>query len=171
MVKYLGSKLEFSHPCYSNTVLAYSNFNYSVVLKTKHRSYNNLWITMIQVLQSWSGIMLYKCDWISENQPLCGFRKINHSVTFHTLNTYCWNKLLHSTNQHYRELNVRLYNELPATLWNILIATSVLLWQQGKVLGSIYFRPDKVVDFSKSRHKCTAQTAGLLLIAVCRIPL
>ena len=56
-----------------------------------------------------------------------GFQKINHFVTIRTLNIYSWNKILHSTNQQYIELSVSLYRELPETLWNILIASSVLI--------------------------------------------
>ena len=38
---------------------------------------------------------------------------------------------------------------------NILITASVLLWQQRKVLSSIYFMHDKMVDFPKSRYVYT----------------
>ena len=82
-----------------------------------------------------------------------GFRKINHFVTFDTLNISSSNKTLHSTNKHYFEHRIFLYHELPEILLNILKATCVLLWQQCKVLGSIYFTIDKVVDFPKSGHK------------------
>ena len=75
-------------------------------------------------------------------------------VTFHTLNIYSLNTVLHSINQQYSKLSVSLYHELPETLWNILIAASVFLRQQGKVLGSIYFMRDKVVDLPISGHIC-----------------
>ena len=81
------------------------------------------------------------------------FRKINHFVTFDTSNIYVWNIASHSRNPHYSELSFTLYNELPEFLGNILIAVCILLWQQGKVLGSTYFIRDKVVDFPKSGHK------------------
>ena len=32
-------------------------------------------------------------------------------------------------------------------------AARIMFWQQGKVLGSIYFMRDKVVGFPKSYHK------------------
>ena len=47
------------------------------VTKTKHNIWNN-WITNVT-----------------------GFNKINHFVTFDTLNVYGRNKVLHTTNQHY----------------------------------------------------------------------
>ena len=43
---------------------------------------------------------------------------------------------------------------------NILITASVLLWQLGQVLVSIYFTHDKVVDFPKSGHIYSATTLG-----------
>ena len=96
---------------------------------------------------------------------MTGFQKINHFVTFHTLNIYSWKKyILHRTNKHYIELSVILYHELPETLQNILIAASVLLWQQGKVLGSIYFMHDKVVDFPKSYSNAKSQFIYLIAI-------
>ena len=49
-----------------------------------------------------------------------GFQKINHFVTFNTLNISSSNKALHSTNQHCSELKISLYHELPEILWNIL---------------------------------------------------
>jgi len=48
--------------------------------------------------------------------------------------------------------SISLYHELPDILWNHLIATFVLLWQQGTIPGSIYFTHDKVVDFPKFSH-------------------
>ena len=86
------------------------------------------------------------------------FRKINHFVSFDTLNIYSWNKALHNTNQNYCELSFTLYYKLPEILWNILIAVCIQLWQQGKVLVSIVFMHDKVVDFPKSGHICKCMT-------------
>ena len=80
------------------------------------------------------------------------FWKINHFVTFDTLNISSLNKALHSVNPHNSELGIGLYHELPETSRNISRAACVLLWQQHKVLGSIYFTHDKVVDFPKSSH-------------------
>ena len=80
------------------------------------------------------------------------FGKINHFVTFDTLNISSSNKALHSTNQLFSEHRISLCNELLEILWNILRTVCVLLWQQCKVLGSIYFTSDKVVDFPKSGH-------------------
>ena len=80
------------------------------------------------------------------------FRKSTTLSHFETSNIYGWNKALHSTNQHYSELSFSLYHKLPEILWNILISVCVLLRQQGKVLGSIYFMRDKVDDFPKSGH-------------------
>ena len=86
------------------------------------------------------------------------FQKINHFVSFDTLNIYSWNKALHNTNQNYCELSFTLYYKLPEILWNILIAVCIQLWQQGKVLVSIVFMHDKVVDFPKSGHICKCMT-------------
>ena len=61
------------------------------------------------------------------------------------------NKALHTINS---ELSISLYHELLETFKNISRAACVLLWQQHKVQGSIYFTRDKVVDFSKSGHIC-----------------
>ena len=52
------------------------------------------------------------------------------------------------------QINITVSSELVPTMRNILIASCVLLWQQGKVLGSIYCTCDKVVDFPKSGHIC-----------------
>ena len=71
---------------------------------------------------------------------MTGFRKINHFVTFDTSNIYVRNTAFHSRNQHYSELSFSLYNKLPEILGNILIGACILLWQQGKVLGSIYLQ-------------------------------
>ena len=80
------------------------------------------------------------------------FRKIDYFVTFNTLNISSSSKALFGTNQICFEHRISLYNKLPEVLGNILKAACVLLWQQGKALGSIYFTHDKVVDFPKSSH-------------------
>jgi len=81
-----------------------------------------------------------------------GFREINYFVTFDTLNISSLNKVLHSVNQYNSELSNSLYHKLPETFRNISRAACVLLWQQRKVLGSIYFTRDKMADFPKSGH-------------------
>ena len=54
------------------------------------------------------------------------------------------------------QINITVSSVLYCTInfLNILIAIYVLLWQQEKVLGSIYFMHVKVVDFPKYDHKC-----------------
>ena len=89
----------------------------------------------------------------TKNRNVARFRKINDFVTFDTLNISNSNNALHSTNKHCSEHRISLYHELPEILWNILRSTCALLWQQRKVLDSIYFTRDKVVDFPKSGHK------------------
>ena len=83
-----------------------------------------------------------------KNWPLC------HICHLKYLQLYVWITAFHSKNQHYSELSFSLYNDLPGILGNILIGACILLWQQDKVLGSIYFMHDKVVDFPKYDHKC-----------------
>ena len=52
---------------------------------------------------------------------------------------------------------------------NYLIAAYVLLWQQGKVLGSIYFTRHKVVDFPKSGYIYCLQVVVILYIGVTKV--
>ena len=97
---------------------------------------------------------LTNCDRILENQPLYHIWSLNISTS---------DKALHSTNQHCSRHRIILYHELPEILWSILIAACVLLWLQPKVIGSIYFRRDKVIDFPKPDHNyCNALTYLLL---------
>jgi len=44
------------------------------------------------------------------------FQKINHFVTFDTLNISSSNKALHSTNRHCNEYRISQYHELPEIL-------------------------------------------------------
>ena len=81
-----------------------------------------------------------------------GFQKISHFVTFDTLNISSSNKALHCTNQPFSEHRISLCYELLEMFWAILKAACILLWQQCKVVGSIYFTCDKVIDFPKSGH-------------------
>ena len=103
------------------------------------------------------------CSHIERSRPLsncnnvivAGFQKINHLVTFKTLNI---SKALHSKNQNCCGHRISLCHALSEILWNILFSECVLLWHQYKVLGSIYFICDKVVDFPKSDHNYNFST-------------
>jgi len=93
-----------------------------------------------------------------------GFRKINHFVTFGTLNISSSNKVLHSTSRHCSEYRIIQYHELPEILSNILRTACILLWQQHKVLSSIYFTREKVVDFPKFGHICSSIYLSLMSV-------
>ena len=81
-----------------------------------------------------------------------GSQKINHIVTFVPQNIFTSNNTLHNTNQHCSTHRISLFREKPKFLWNILIAACILLWQQPKVPGSLYFMHEKVINFLKSSH-------------------
>ena len=89
------------------------------------------------------------CDRISENQP------------FDTLNISSSNKALHSTIKSACIINYQKSFE---------IFYKLLLWQHCKVLGSIYSKSDKVVDFQNSGHISYAYSCrihiGLLIVCM-----
>jgi len=99
-------------------------------------------------------------------QYVTGFRKISHFVTFDTLNISSSNKALHCTNQPFSEHRISLCYELLEMLWIILKAACVLLWQQCKVVGSIYFTRDEVVDFPTSNHILSINHCKTVLLSI-----
>ena len=82
---------------------------------------------MVANLSDW-GLVLTTVGTFMHLLYVTGFEKINHFVTFDTLNISSLNKAFHSINQHNSELSISLYHELLETFRNISRAACVLLW-------------------------------------------